>query len=94
MSELEKMLEGMEEAPLSEFPFPIPPIEEVISQAALNVKKVRLEDGSTMTMLHFITPFKIYTFRMNDEACAGLSDAIRPSGILRANVADLRSLSS
>lgn len=87
-------LEEVQEVPVPEklnLPFPPPPIEEVVHFAHLNVNKVQTPQG-TLTLLQFLTPFKTYTFKLDDDAAKLVSDAIRPSGIKVANLGDLRAV--
>lgn len=68
------------------FPFPIPPVETLIKQAAINVVKGHDQNNNEMVMMQFITPVMVYTVQLDKTACKALSEEIRPSGIVTATV--------
>lgn len=80
MTELAELAQGMEEAPIG-MPFPQPPVEIVVHQAAIDVKKVSLPNGQTMTLAQFMTPAFTITVKLDDDAAKAVSDALRPSPI-------------
>lgn len=67
---------------------PLPPVEELVRQAAVNINRFDTPNGP-VTILQFITPFKIYSFQLDNKACEGISDALRPSKIVPATLLDL-----
>ena len=77
---------------IEEVPYPpqiqLPPIEEVILPGAMNVVRHQTPNGQ-LTLLQMITPFKVYTFKLDDNAATKLSDGVRPSGLVRATPGDL-----
>jgi hypothetical protein len=85
MSELEQIGQGMEEVPMGQ-PFPMPPVEIVVHQAMINVNKIPLQNGQNVTLAQFVTPAFTITVKLDDEAAAGISEALRPSPIQIASV--------
>lgn len=70
---------------------PIPPVEEVISQAGFGVQRFDTPQGA-LTVLQFVSPFKVYTFKLNDDGAEALADAVRPSRVVPASALDLSRL--
>lgn len=90
MSELD--LSQVEEVPVEQvtgLPFPIPPVDTVIKQAAINVQKGTDMAGNPAVLLQFITPVMMYSVQLTGESAKALSDEIRPSSIVRATPYDL-----
>lgn len=85
-------LSQVEEVPVEQeigLPFPMPPVETIIRQAAINVMKGHNEHGQPLTVLQFITPFMIYGIQLDENAARILSDEIRPSGLVVAGSHDM-----
>lgn len=70
-------------------PFPIPDVDTVIKQAAINVMKGTDNNGNPAVLLQFITRSMMYSIQLSGEAATALSDELRPSGLVRATAADL-----
>lgn len=68
---------------------PLPAVEEIVREAALSVQKIPTQEGGLVTLLRFITPFKLYTFQLDERGAELLSNAVRPSKVIPATLADL-----
>ena len=82
-------LEGLGDVVAEENVLRPPTVEEVIREAQISVAKMNQHDGTTVTLLQFVTPFKQYTFLLNDPACEHIAENIKPSKVVRATLADL-----
>lgn len=82
-------LNQVEEVPVNTLPFPIPPVETLIKQAAINVMKGRDQNNNEAVMLQFITPGMVYSIQLDTSAAKAMSDELRPSGIEIARASDL-----
>lgn len=84
-------LENIEQVEVPLPQMPIPPVEEVISQAGFGVQRFETPQGP-LTVLQFVSPFKVYTFKLSDEGAEALADAVRPSRVVPATALDLSRL--
>lgn len=89
MSELDLNQVEEVDVPVNSLPFPIPPVETLIKQAAINVMKGTDQNGNQAVMLQFITPVMIYSIQLDNNAARALSEEVRPSGIVVANARDI-----
>lgn len=65
----------------------VPP-EEIVRPSGFGVRKMDSPVG-TRIILTFVTPFKNYTFDLDEEAAKVLSENVLPSPIVRATPLDL-----
>lgn len=54
-----------------------PAVEEILHNAAIEVRKVEVGPGMELTLLRFHTPFKVYTVKLDDGGVKVLMDHLR-----------------